>query len=449
MGKIFRELNYLLERGQKLNLLYLGVLIFIGGLLETLSVTMMLPVVGVILDPQAMEKYQVVGFLRDTLGLKSQEALASLFLVALMVIYILKNLYLLYLTWEQTRFIAYNRNRMISKVLREFLNRPYEFYLEADIPTIFRMTDADIPQVFNMLLDLIQLTTELVVAAALSIVLILTDWQMTAFLLGVVLVITLGMSRILKPRLNRLGTENLKIQSRIAKWRIEAIYGIKDVKVLDRTEFFASHYEESGKVGAGVARKYAVLNALPRLIIETFFICAILLYILIVLLSGHNAADLVTKLSVFGAAAIRLMPSVNRINTYYNNIAYEQPCLDFLYENMDPEKLAKVTGRPSGAGKKVTPMKLEEEISLNGITYAYPGTDKLIFDRAGMKVPCGRSVGIMGASGAGKSTLVDILLGLLKLREGEITSKAFLKTIPPGLRISVISPSPFTLWTRR
>ena len=421
MVKIFKELNYLLDRKQKLNLVWLGILIFIGGLLETLSVSMMLPVVTVILNSANLQEHRTIRVILSIVHVESLESLTVILLSALIAIYILKNLFLLYLTWEQSRFIAFNRNIMISRVLREFLNRPYEFYLDADIPTVFRMTDSDIPQVFNMMLDLIQLASELVVATALSIVLILTDYKMTFFLLAVVVAMTLGLSFLIKPKLNRLGVLNQNIQSRIAKWRIEAIYGIKDVKVLDRTEFFASHYEDSGKVGAGVSRDYSVLNALPRITIETVFVCAILSYVLFVLLSGHDPTLFFSKLSVFGMAAMRLMPSVNRINTYFNNLSYEQPCLDYLYENMDPKKLAKVTGRPTAAGQKVEPLRVKDKIELKHITYAYPGTDKLIFDDADMEVPYAKSVGIMGSSGAGKSTLVDILLGLLKVKGGEIT----------------------------
>lgn len=52
-------------------------------------------------------------------------------------------------------------------MLEEYLNRPYEFYLNADIPTIFRILDGDIPKVFQLLMQLIRLVTELVVALCL------------------------------------------------------------------------------------------------------------------------------------------------------------------------------------------------------------------------------------------------------------------------------------------
>ena len=66
-------------------------------------------------------------------------------------------------------------------------------------------------------------------------------------------------------------------------------------------------------------------------------------------------------------------------------------------------------------------LDLKKEISLEHIEYAYPNTDKKIFDDAMMKIPYGKSVGIMGPSGAGKSTIVDILLGLLRAQKGKIT----------------------------
>ena len=74
------------------------------------------------------------------------------------------------------------------------------------------------------------------------------------------------------------------------------------------------------------------------------------------------------------------------------------------------------------ANPNTTPITLEKEIELNDITFAYPNTDKKIFDKADMKIPVGKSVGVVGPSGSGKTTIVDVLLGLLKPQAGTITS---------------------------
>lgn len=417
---MINKIRYILDRRQKLQLCFLGILIFIGGLLETVSVSGVLPVVWVIIDPDRAQKNKYMRLAMEMLGIDSIEGFIVPLLVALIVLYVLKNAFLLLLANEQNRFIAYNRNKLISQVLREFLNRPYEFYLDADIPTVFRLTDSDIPNVFNILMAMISLVSESVVFVLLCIVMVVTEWKLLLFLIVVFGILSTLILKVLKPRLSKLGEKNQVIQTRIAKWRIQAIYGIKDVKVLHREAFFADNYERSGKIGAGYAKRHAVLNNVPRLLIETVFMASILGYIIVYILLGGDAPSLVPMLTAFGVAAIRMMPSVNRINTYMTDISYFKPCLDYVYENMNINEISRRNNQTLKPADTSKTMQLRDKIELANIVYAYPNTDKLIFDRADMVVPYGKSVGIMGPSGAGKSTIVDILLGLLKVQEGKI-----------------------------
>lgn len=418
---IIKKMRYILDRRQKIQICFLGVLIFIGGLLETVSVSGVLPIAWAIIDPAEMQENKYMQWAMQTLGIQDIQGFIIPLLLALIFLYALKNAFLLLLVYVQNRFIALNRNKLISQVLREFLNRPYEFYLDADIPTVFRLTDSDIPNVFNILMAMISLVSESVVFVLLCIVMIVTDWKLLLFLLVVFGILSFLIIKVLKPRLAKLGEKNQSIQSKIAKWRIQAIYGIKDVKVLHREAFFADNYEQSGKVGAGYAERHAVLNNLPRLLIETVFMASVLGYIVLYISFGKDASSLVPMLTTFAIAAIRMMPSVNRINTYLTDISFFRPCLDYVYENMNINEISRRTNQTLQPADRSKKMQLQNCIALKDIVYAYPNTNKLIFDKANMIVPYGKSVGIMGPSGAGKSTIVDILLGLLKIREGSIT----------------------------
>ena len=417
---IFKKLNYILDKRQKINIVVLAVMIFIGGILETLSISAMLPVVWVIIDAESVQQNKYCQWAMDFLHLHDMHEFIITLLALLMIMYLLKNAYLLWLTSEQNRFISGNRNKIISQVLREFLNRPYEFYLDADIPTVFRLTDSDIPNVFSILMALISLASETVVFVLICGVLVATDWRLVLFLVIISGIVTIVMFKVLKPRLNKLGTTNQAIQSRIAKWRIQAIYGIKDVKVLHRESFFADNYESNGKIGARLNQKYAVINAMPRLLIESIFMVSILGYLIVCVAAGDDMKQMIPTLTAFGLAAVRLMPCVNRINTYLTDISYFRPCLDYVYENMNINEISKKTNQTLLPVDETKTMQLKNRIELKNIVYAYPNTDTLIFDHADMTVPCGKSVGIMGPSGAGKSTIVDILLGLLKVHEGQI-----------------------------
>ena len=421
---LLKKINYIFDRKQKGQLVLLAVLILIGGVVETLGVSMMIPVISVILKPESLhrqiDKYPVLKSLIEGLGLDNDLKLASALLILLIFLFIFKNLYLLFLVYKQNTFISRARNDMISRVMREFLNRPYEDYLGADIPTVFRITDSDIPKTFTLMLSILSLTTELVVSICLGIVLLFVNWQMTALILLVLVILTLIITRILKPRLNVIGRRNQETQSRIAKWRLQAIYGLKDVKVLNRQDFFIRNYYEQGKIGADIDRNYIVMNNIPRLLIETVFIAVVLLYVLFYLLSGGDATALLPQITAFGMAALRIMPSANRINTYLTQIAYNQYSLDFVYNNLTESMKTDKAMRAERAAIAGPALHLEKEIQMKDIVFAYPDSDVNIFSGANMTIKKGQSVGLMGPSGAGKSTIVDILLGLLHVKSGEI-----------------------------
>ena len=425
---MLQKISFLFDKKQKRQIAGLSVMILIGGALETLGVSMMLPVVNVLMDPQSVMENAYVIKIVDILHIQSARQLMVIMLSTLIGLFVLKNAYLLLQTYVQNTFVTRNRNRMISRVMREFLNRPYEEYLGADIPTVFRLTDSDIPNAFQLILVMIQMVTEIVVSALICIVLVIISPGMSLFIVVIFLGMTLMITKVLKPRLNEIGRRNQSIQSRIAKWRIQSIYGLKDVKVLHREEFFVRNYYESGALGADVARNYAVLNNLPRLLIETVFIAAMLLFIMIYILQGRDISVLIPQLSAFAVAAIRVMPGTNRINTYLSQIAYSQPCLDYLYENLTDAMKKDVNGSVTGLGHsghdgktKQPGMHLQDKIVLDHISFTYPNTEKPILTDAHMEVKKGQSVGIMGPSGAGKSTVVDILLGLLHAQQGTIT----------------------------
>lgn len=427
---MMQKISYMFDKRQKRQMAGLAVLILIGGVLETMGVSMMLPVVQVVMDPDSFMANEYVADIVVALHIRSSKQLVILMLAALIALFVIKNAYLLFQTYVQNTFVTRNRNRMISRVMREFLNRPYEEYLGADIPTVFRLTDSDIPNAFQLILEMIQMFTEIVVSVFICCALVIVSPAMSLFIVVIFLGMTLVITKVLKPRLNEIGRRNQSIQSRIAKWRIQSIYGLKDVKVLHREEFFVRNYYESGAIGANVARNYAVLNNMPRLLIETIFIASMLLFIMIYMLRGGDISVLIPQISAFAVAAIRVMPGTSRINTYLSQIAYSQPCLDYLYENLTAEMKADVNGSVTGMTAKEQdtadaackpPIELHDRIVLDHISFTYPNTDKPIFTDAHMEVRKGQSVGIMGPSGAGKSTIVDILLGLLHAQEGTIT----------------------------
>ena len=92
---MFTKLNYIFDKKQKGQLILLAVLILIGGVVETLGVSMMLPVVSAILKPDAIhrqidkrpELQSIVNFLHIDTDLK----LITVLVVVVIFLFVFNN----------------------------------------------------------------------------------------------------------------------------------------------------------------------------------------------------------------------------------------------------------------------------------------------------------------------------------------------------------------------
>lgn len=415
------KLMNLLNRKQKSGVAIITILIFIGAILETLGVSAIIPIVQLLMEDESVIKETTyVKFLMEGLRIHEIRHVFIIMLLFMIVIYIVKNLYLLFLTFIQNRFVYVNRARMQGKMLNWYLNRPYEFFLDVDVSVVHRSIRSDINNVYAALLSHMQILTEATVAGCICLFLLLADWRMTVFLVLILGTTTVFISKILKNRLGLMGRKDQDYIADLTKWELQSMYGIKVVKVCQKEQYFDDGHRRTLETQSNLLTKYAVLNTLPRLLLETVCICGILGYLVVCILAGVEVSGMISSLSAFAIAAFRVLPSVSRINTHLSNLAYNRPSIDYIYGLMDSKTLQENRVYSIENSSEIEPLTLDDKISLNEITFSYPNNEKRILDHANMEIPIGASVGIKGPSGSGKTTLVDVLLGLLEIQSGEI-----------------------------
>ena len=418
---IIKKLNVVLNKRQKKQVAALLFLIIIGAVLETVGVSMILPIVTAVVEPDVFTDNKMVVQISGMLGLESLEQFVIAMIIVLILIFALKNAYLLFMYDVQHRFICNSQFLISRDLLRIYFNKPYEFYLNANTSDVLRTVYSDTTGVFSLWLECIQFLSEFVIAICLGLVLLVIDFQMMVVMCVVLFGVTGLIALLFKPKMGRIGQEARVRQSRMYNSIIQSIMSIKDVKIFAKEESFLEEYENNGRKFYDLSRSQKVLGSAPRLIIESVCIGGILAYLGAMIALGHSVTSMLPQLTAFALAAVRLMPCANRMSTYLANIAYYKPTLDFVYENVEMPQNVKETYQPktSGRGEKEK-LPFQDKITIEGISYQYPNSDKKIFDRAGMDIPIGKSVGIVGKSGAGKTTLVDIMLGLLDAQEGRI-----------------------------
>ena len=420
--KMLHKLMFFLNKKQKRGVAGMLVLIVIGAALETLGVSAIIPIVQLFMEEEEVvlqnTYVKVIADLFRVEGVKGIFVITTGFMIA---VYVIKNLYLLFLTYVQNRFVNTNKAKTQGGMLAWYLNHPYEYFLDANVSVVHRSIRSDIDNVFAILLCWMQILTEVIVAGAICLFLVLTDWKMTLFLVILLGVVTLLVTKGLKNKVGQMGRKNQDYIGDLTQWELQSMYGIKVVKVFRKEKYFDDGHKGTLSKQSGMLTRYAVFNTIPKLLLETVCIGGILAYLIVCVLLGADMGGMITSLSAFAIAAFRVLPSVSRINTYLSNLSYYQPSLDYIYELIQKEGMKEADMElPAEFGRKVEPMPLKDKISLKNVTYRYPNTEKNILDHADMEIPFGASVGIKGPSGSGKTTLVDVLLGLLQLQEGSI-----------------------------
>lgn len=423
MKKILRKLNVILDKKQKNRMKLLVVMMVIGAMLETVSISLVLPIATVLTNTASVHGNGLVGKLYRLAGCTSVQQFAMLMLIGLLLAFIAKNAFLFIQTKMQLDFVYNNQFETSRKMMINFMKRPYEYYLNAETAVIQRNITSDVNNMYAMVLSILQLMSEFVVFGFLGTFLVLQDPIMCLVIGGLLILVLFLIKVALKPIMIRAGKDNQDYYSGLFKWINQAVTGIKEIKIANKESYFISEYAKCGNGYVNAVKKYSLYNTAPKLLIETICIAGFVVYMLVAFAMGKEMDSIVVSISAFAVAAIKLLPSANRINNQLTNIAYFEPFFYGASDNLQADISDKtiVYDEDAYTGEEtIEKLPVHNEILLQDIVYKYPNTEKYIFDHMDMKIPVGQAIGIVGASGSGKTTVVDILLGLLDMQNGVI-----------------------------
>lgn len=424
MIRILKKFNLIFNRKQKQKIVFIVILMLIGAALETASVSLVVPLMTALMQKDFLETSEAAMFVCNVFGLESLKEFVLLIVVVLAAMFIIKDLFLYFEYYVQTRFICNNRIATMRNLMEVYLQRPYEFFLNASSGEIIRVIKNDTAGTFGLLTAVMSFFTELIVAIALLTTLIVADPMMAlvvVILLGAVMLIVYS---LIKPTLKIAGKTVQENNAIANTWILQSVAGVKEMKVAHKESFFVEQYTKYARLSVDAEKTSTVLGNAPRLMIEAVVVSGMLLYIGIMVFNGSEISKLIPQLSAFALAATRLLPCANRMSNALNSIAYQEIQLDKTIENLRvaeqfKEEDVQLLKKKKQSTNKVT---LNKMCGLKEIEYSYPNADRKVLECANMEIPVGASVGIIGPSGAGKTTAVDILLGLLDPQSGYAVS---------------------------
>jgi ABC-type multidrug transport system fused ATPase/permease subunit len=218
--------------------------------------------------------------------------------------------------------------------------------------------------------------------------------------------------RFTKRRISRWGEAQNFHNGKLIQHLQQGFGGVKDVKILGREGYFIEEYSKDLQGNAYIQRRFTVAQSLPRFGMELLTIVCLGVLISIMALSGRELTNILPVLGLFGAAAFRLLPTMNQVISNFMSIGLYRPILVSLYDDLSrtfPTRIPTLDKR-----------RLSQNLSVERLNFKYKNVGGFALEDVSINVRRGEAVGLIGSSGSGKSTLVDILLGLLEPTAGRV-----------------------------
>lgn len=377
------------------------------------SLGILFPVFELLLDNEIFLKYPILNKLYVFFGNPSQSEIVIFTMLFLLIVFLLKNIFLLFLTWKQSRFAIELSEELNNKLFKGYLNQPYSFHINRNSGELISNIQNEIQQFSSLIQSLIFMSLEIAVLIGVIITLFLIE-PLGALFISIIMAFSAFVLHFLtKKKIINWGKKRQSADLNINKNLIQSLSGIKDLILNSAEFFFHSKYKNELRSRSKVYIKQLTLMQFPKLYIEFLAIfCMTTLIILMVLLNRPIESFLPT-VGIFLAAAFRALPSVNKILGSLQNIKFTKTVIDLLIkefriinQNLKSDIFEEI--------------EFEDKIYIKNVSFSYENSDLSALDEINLSIHKGESIGIAGPSGSGKSTLVDIILGLLSPNDGKI-----------------------------
>lgn len=426
--KLLREMGYILDKKHRRKLPRLFFFVFFSSIFELLGVTAILPFVYALMDPDAVMNFTYAKPIFDYFGVVDAQGVLVFLGVAIVILYIVKNAFLLLAYWYQYYFNSRIKKELAIKLLHSFLSRPYQFFLDTTAGEIARACSADTTAVYTSIQALFGLAMSLFTTALIGAYMVISDPIIAIGTLSVAGITVVILTKILKPTMKRLADKVMaatKVQNDAFN---QTVYGIKELYVMGRQDLFIDDYDRACDEIRKATVKDNTVALIPNRLIESLFIAGFMGIVLVRLNVGGSLDSFVPKIASFAVGAFKVLPYISGTTNKINRLVYNKPFIHSAYNNLksaekyqkELEEYALKNKSIERDNKPVESISFSDKVEVQHVFWQYSKGNSPVLTDTNIYIEKGESIAFIGASGAGKTTLADIILGLLRPQEGSI-----------------------------
>ena len=301
-----------------------------------------------------------------------------------------------------------------ERLFDRFLHSPFQSQADKRSADWVRSVTADCNALEGRFFTpVLVLLGEIIPALCVCCVLLLVN--PTAFFVAIGIFAVVGVSVFLAThrRLVRLGQAQQTADGYIVQSAQQAFHGLRELTIYNLQAWAQQRFESFTSASSSAINEALFISLLPRFVFELAIYVSLGLVFMIHALQGTPLIHVAGEFAVFGAAAMRLLPSVSKIVSHLQSLKHARPAVvavtDILLEPV-------AQGRTVRRESELSPVF--ERMALVQVGFAYD--EQLVLQSLDVEIAAGDILAVVGTSGSGKSTLVNLILGLLQPKQGQV-----------------------------
>lgn len=420
---IYLKVFSILEIKTKFKILILCLLSIFAVILETLSIGLIVPFVNSLVNYDQFIKFEFVKKVSLIFDLNSQENLVIFSTIFLLLVYLIKNIYLFIFIILQNRFSFALNLEMSTSLFFLYLKKDYTYHLKNSSSELIRNITGETSRTVQLINAILNLFVEvLIFIFIISLIIFFNS------ILATTVIVIIGLASLIcffltKKAINHLGNNRTKYSSEVLKSLIQGLSSIKETLLSWNQDKISEEFNRNQKILLSTSKKISIFQSIPRPFLEVLALSGLVLFVNYMILSKEPLTNILPTAALFFAAALRLMPGVNKILFSIQEIKYTSPAFFNLLNDLktiEKNKSNKLAVNLQNQNKNWSVISHNSLIEIKNLNFNYENSEKIILKDINFKFCAGEMIGIIGESGSGKTTLVNLLLGLLKPTKGGI-----------------------------
>lgn len=419
---MFSKLMYVLNRQQKKLGVLVFILSFIGAILETLGVSLIIPLLNALLSPKDLADNKWFGHFFEIVHIENDTDIILCMGAAIILVYILKNLFFIALSWIRAKYACKVQRELSIKMMKTYMGKGYPFFLTTNTSKLIRGVFADVNGVYSLLNQLFKLVIEVLTVCLICAYIINQDYWLAICVVILATICLLIIVGIFQRKMKKSGVEHRKYSAIVNQNSIQAFQGIKEVIVSGKQSYFVDNFEKAFVKQQKASIIQTIGTECPSYVIEGIFIAGLLSVIVFrIAVGGADASAMIPTLSAFAVGAFRILPALGKISAGYNAVMFYIPNLNEMYKMMkDSEDETYNLDKYYVTENNTENVTFEHQLCIKSVSFHYPNQTNNVLNDLNLTIKKGNAIAFVGHSGAGKTTLADIILGLLKPQKGDV-----------------------------